>query len=63
MLSLVDESALTFEKLRIVPTIQDGVLRTIEVDSQSEMGAVMEVATAVDAELARDAIVSRLLTL
>ena len=59
VLSLVDESALRFEALRIVPTIQDGVFRTLEA---SDIGAPMEVATAVDAAAAREAMLSRLLS-
>jgi len=61
--SLVDPSPLRFEDLHIVPTIQDGVLRTLEVDPASGLGAPMRVATAVDAEAARDAILERLLRL
>jgi inosine-uridine nucleoside N-ribohydrolase len=59
VLSLVDQSALRFESLRIVPTIQDGVFRTIEA---SNIGAPMEVATAVDAAAAREAMLRRLLS-
>jgi len=59
VLALVDESALRFESLRIVPTIQDGVFRTLEV---AGIGAPMEVATAVDAASAREAMMSRLLS-
>ncbi len=63
VLSLVDESALSFERIRVVPTIEEGVLRTIEVPASAGLGAEMEVATAVDADTAQDAIVERLLTL
>ena len=59
VLSLVDESALRFESLRIVPTIQGGVFRTLEA---SDIGARMEVATAVDAAAAREAMLGRLLS-
>ena len=57
VLSLVDASALRLERLRIVPTIEAGVLRTIEA---RELGSRMQVATAVDAAGARRAIVERL---
>jgi purine nucleosidase len=57
VLSLVDESALRFEALRIVPTIEDGVFRTRE---SAELGAAMDVATAVDGPAASEAIVRRL---
>jgi inosine-uridine nucleoside N-ribohydrolase len=60
-LSLIDASPLGFERLHILPTIQRGVLRTLEVSAASGLGAEMEVATTVDAEQARDAIVERLL--
>lgn len=63
ILSLVDESALHFEQLQILPTIDRGTLRTIEVAADSGMGLPMEVATRVDAAAARDAILERLLTL
>jgi purine nucleosidase len=59
VLSLVDERALRFERLRIVPTIDAGVFRTLEADA---MGTAMEVATAVDAAAAREAMVERLLS-
>jgi purine nucleosidase len=60
VLALFDEEPLRFEDLRIVPTIERGVLRTVEAES-SGLGAPMRVATAVDACLARDRIVARLL--
>jgi inosine-uridine nucleoside N-ribohydrolase len=60
LLALVDESALRFEELRIVTTVERGVLRTIEAPAGAGLGAPMRVATAVDAEVARDAIVDRL---
>jgi len=61
--ALVDESALRFERLRIVPTIEGGTLRTIEVPPGAGLGAEMEVATAVDAPAAAEGIVERLLRL
>ena len=61
VLGLVDESALCFEMLRIVPCIVDGVFRTFEVAAGVPAGASMEVATAVDAVAAREAILARLL--
>ncbi len=61
VLALVDERALGFEELRIVPTLERGVLRTLEVDPQLGIGAPMRVATRVDAAAARDQIVERLL--
>ena len=61
VLSLVDASALRFERLRIVPTIEAGVFRTLEVGEATGIGAAMQVATAVDAAAAREQIVERLL--
>ena len=61
VLALVDPSPLRFETLHIVPTIEAGVLRTLEVDPASGHGALTRVATAVDAEAARVAILERLL--
>ncbi|MCP3986958.1 MAG: hypothetical protein GY723_21430, partial [bacterium] len=61
ILSLVDASSLTFEELRVVPTIKNGILRTIEVPDSAGLGAAMEVATSVDAPAARDSIVERLM--
>ena len=62
VLSLVDERALGFESLRIVPTIADGVFRTLEAPPSAGLGAPMEVAMKVDAHAAREAIVTRLLS-
>jgi len=62
VLSLVDESALRFERLRIVPTIADGVFRTLEGSDALGIGAPMDVATGVDAVAARDAMMTRLLS-
>ncbi|MAE95341.1 MAG: hypothetical protein CL910_11825 [Deltaproteobacteria bacterium] len=63
VLSLVDESALHFEDLHVLPTIERGTMRTLEVPAGSGMGLPMQVATAVDAAAARDAIVTRLLSI
>jgi purine nucleosidase len=63
LLALVEPAPLRFERLRIVTTLMDGVLRTLEVDPQAVPGAPMQVATGVDAAAARDAIVTRLLRL
>ncbi|HEU4428866.1 MAG TPA: hypothetical protein VFT98_08935, partial [Myxococcota bacterium] len=59
VLSLIDASSLGFERLHILPTIQRGVLRTIEVPAKSGLGTEMECATSVDPERARDEIVRR----
>jgi len=59
-LALVDESALGFERLEIVTTIRDGVLRTLEVPAGSGLGPTMRVATRVDAAAAERAIVARI---
>jgi len=61
--SLVDPSPLRFETLRIVPTVERGVLRTLEVDPSLGIGAEMRVATDVDAGAAERAIAARLLRL
>jgi purine nucleosidase len=61
--ALVDPAPLRFERLRIVPTIERGTLRTIEVAPDAGLGAEMEVATAVDARAAATSIVERLLRL
>jgi purine nucleosidase len=61
-LSLVDPSSLTFEELRIVPTIQAGLVRTVEIPHDWKLGASMRVATAVDACAAAEAVVRRLET-
>lgn len=61
--ALIDPSPLRFEALRIVPTIENGILRTREAPISSDLGTEMQVATAVDAVAARDAIVDRLATL
>jgi inosine-uridine nucleoside N-ribohydrolase len=61
VLSLVDESALGFEALHIVPTIEKGVFRSIEVAEAAGLGLPMQVATRVDAGAARAAMLARLL--
>ena len=58
--ALIDPAPLHFETLQIVPTIEGGVLRTIESPALG-MGSTMRVATAVDAIAAHDAIAERLL--
>jgi len=58
--SLVDPSPLHFELLHIVPTIQEGVLRTLEASPAAPLGTEMRVATRVDARAAADAIVERI---
>ena len=60
VLSLIDDRPLRFERLRVVATIEEGTLRTREVDPGSGLGAEMRVATAVDAQAAERAIVERL---
>ena len=60
-LSLVDESTLHFERIRVLTTIEGGVLRTHEMPPESGLGAEMEVATAVDARAAAEAVLERLL--
>ena len=63
VLALVDSTSLKFEALQIATTIEAGVLRTHEVDPSLGIGMPMRVATAVDAERARETIVERLLRL
>ena len=63
VLALIDPAPLSFERLRIVPTIESGVFRTIEVAPDAGLGAEMEVATGVDAPAAERAILDRLLSL
>jgi purine nucleosidase len=62
-LALVDASSLRLERLRIVPTIERGVLRTLEAPGTAAIGNEMAVATDVDAPAARRAIVERLAAL
>jgi purine nucleosidase len=63
VLALFDETPFVFEHLCILPTIERGVLRTLEADPSHGLGAPMRTATDVDADLARDLIVERLLRL
>jgi len=63
VLSLLDESSFGFEALRILPTLERGTFRSLEMPTDSGLGLPMEVATRVDPEAARQGIVSRLLTL
>lgn len=63
LLALVDESFLGFEDLRIVSTLERGVLRTHEVPASAGIGAPMRVATRVDSAAAARAIAARLLRL
>ena len=60
VLALVEPSPLRFERLRVVPTVERGVMRTREADPAGDLGAEMEVATAVDAPAAVRAIVERI---
>jgi purine nucleosidase len=60
VLSLIDDGSLHFERLRILPTIEAGVLRTLEVDPTLGIGIEMRVATGVEAGAAERAIVRRL---
>jgi purine nucleosidase len=63
-LALIDPSPLRFETLRIVPTVQDGLLRTLEAPPDvPTLGSAMRVSTTVDAAAARRAIVERLVPL
>ena len=61
VLSLLDASCLGFETLRIVPTLESDVLRTLEAAPSLGIGSEMRVATRVDAAAAERAIVERLL--
>ncbi len=58
--ALIDPAPLHFEDLRIVTTIERGVLRTLEVDPAAGIGAPMRVATRVDADAASRVIADRL---
>jgi purine nucleosidase len=62
-LAMVDPTPLHLERLRIVPTIARGTLRTLEAPASGSLGDEMIVATAVDAAAARRAIVDRLAAL
>ena len=61
--ALIDPAPLRFETLRIIPTIERGVLRTLEGPASAGLGSEMRVATGVEAVAAREAIVSRLASL
>jgi len=63
ILSLVDETALGFERLHILPTVERGVLRTLEMPEASGLGLPAEVATEVAPRVAAEAIVARLASL
>ena len=63
VLSLIDDRPLRFERLRVVATIEEGLLRTFEVDAASGLGAEMRVATGVDSHAAERMIVERLVSL
>jgi purine nucleosidase len=60
VLALIDPTPLHFETLRIVPTIQQGILRTLEAPPQSTLGSPMQVATRVDPPRAHQALTARL---
>ncbi len=55
--ALVGPAGLRFEEIGVLPTVAEGILRTLE----SPLGPRMRVATEVDPEAARDAILRRLL--
>ena len=59
-LAMVDPAPLRLERLRIVPTVARGTLRTQEAPAGGPLGNEMTVATEVDAAAARRAIVDRL---
>jgi inosine-uridine nucleoside N-ribohydrolase len=61
VLALLDAAPLRFEALRIVTTLERGVLRTFEVARELGPGVAMRVATSVDAQEASASIVRRLL--
>ena len=61
VLALVDPRPFAFEELRILPTIQAGVFRTLEMPAASRWGAPAQVATDVDSEAAARGVVERLL--
>jgi purine nucleosidase len=63
VLALIDDTAIGWETLAIVPTIQADILRTLEAPPGARIGTPMRVATTVDATLARERICQRLLTL
>ena len=61
LLSLTEPSCVRLETLQIVPTIQNGTLRTFEVDPSLGIGAPMRVATGVEGVAVSRRIVTRLL--
>ena len=60
VLAHVDPAPLGFEELRILTTLERGVLRTFEIDAALAIGAPMRVATSVSAAAAAARIVDRL---
>ncbi|MDJ0848989.1 MAG: nucleoside hydrolase [Myxococcota bacterium] len=63
VLALYDQAPFTFEELAIVPTIQAGILRTLEAEPSSGLGVPMRVATGVDPVAAARTIARRLASL
>ena len=61
VLALVEPDCAHFERLRIVPTIEAGTLRTFEVPNGSQMGSPMRVATAIDGLAASRRIAGRII--
>ena len=59
--ALLEPECARFENLRIVPTIENDVLRTFEVDPSASMGMPMRVATAIDGAAVSRRMVARLL--
>jgi len=62
VLALVEDAAIGWERLAIVPTLEAGVLRTLEAPLAAGIGSTMRVATRVDAAAAREAVCQRLLS-
>ena len=60
VLSLVDESAITFDTVEVVPTIAEGGLLRTHLSPTERLGIKAEVAVSVEAERARDQILERL---
>ena len=60
VLSLVDDSAITFDTMKVVPTIAEGGLLRTHRSPSEHLGVDAEVAVAVDAGRARDQILERL---
>jgi purine nucleosidase len=61
LLAWIDDAALGWEGIRVVPTIEHGLLRTREVGTGEALGETMRVALAVDAAAAEQAILDRVL--